>query len=573
MDLNSILSQLGTGSKDTVFLSVTPGVGLELIQLDISNCSVKNYSYRPLEYNESLREIANIEAFKNAVTELFAELHINLKSNVVLNLPMVLFGSKELPLLLADDAVLEALTSEVEQSYIFKRYEPVVSWVDASNSQSGDMRKLFYSAIQKNVVDDIKTALSELGIKLVGIEISLTSILKALAFSGLAEDEMRENFSWNLMVISQNGYSICSMIGKNIIEYYEEPLAIKSFEGDEIYNAINASVQITLMSYPANCLYVVSETDMVSAELLSKKIPFDGIVKFIDSNSFKKQDFIPVSLNILEDLSSKISLEAIGVASGNATNLPVKFNFMTSSKNELGEDPDESVHIPIGENGFDISPNAARNIAIGIAILIVIPALAIFLFLPVIQNKKQTQLDEINSKLEQTNSEIKKIEEEQNRANNFDVNSEIKKVLGYNRDKLISYSALGESVPQKLYITYFVAKDDGKVDIKGSATNVEDIYAFFRNIKDSLINTQLRLQKLEMKSKSVDDAVSIDPAAPSDYEFEITNMNAAELNTDDAKKSGDQNQQQQNNNNQQAQNQPNNTAASKPLLKIEKGNN
>ena len=296
MDLNNILSQLGVGSKDTVYLSVTPGVGLELIQLDTSSRTIKNYAYRPLEYNESLRELSDIEGFKNAVTELFAELKINIKSNVVLNLPMVLFGSKELPLLLADDAVTEALTSEVEQSYIFKRYEPVISWIDANNFQSGDMRKLFYSAVQKNVIDDIKNALTELGATLSGVEMSLTSILKALAFSGLAEEQMKENISWNLMLITQSGYSICSMIGKNIVDYYEEPLAIKSFEGDEIYNAINASAQITLMSYPANYLYVVSETDMVSAELLSKRLQTDGIVNFWENNSFKKQDALPVSL-------------------------------------------------------------------------------------------------------------------------------------------------------------------------------------------------------------------------------------------------------------------------------------
>ena len=548
MDLNNILSQLGAGSKETVYLSVTPGVGLELIQLDTSNRSVKNYAYRPLAYNESLREVSDMEEFKNAVSELFSELHINLKSNVILNLPMVLFGSKELPLLLADDAILEALTSEVEQSYIFKRYEPVVSWTDAGGAQSGDMRKLFYSAIQKNVIEDIKAALAELGIKLAGVEMSLTSILKALAFSGLADEQMKENFSWNLMLISQNGYSICSMIGKNIIDYYEEPLAIKSFEGDEIYNAINASVQITLMSYPANCLYVISETDMVSAELLSKRIPFDGIVKFLENNSFKKQDVIPVSLNVLEETASKISLEAIGIATGTNVNLPVKFNFMTGAKSEIIDDPDEPVHIPIGENGFDISPNAARNISVLIALLIVLPALALFLIVPMIQNKKQAQLDDINSRLEQTNAEIKRLEDEQNLANNFDVNAEIKKVLDFNREKLISYSALGEAVPKKLYITYFVAKDDSKIDIKGCATNVEDIYAFFRNMKDLLINVQLRLQKLEMKSKSVDEAVTIDPLSPSEYEFEITNMNATELaNIQKAQQADNKQSQQQNN--------------------------
>lgn len=570
MDLNSILSQLGVGSKDTVYLSVTPGVGLELIQLDTSSRTVKNYAYRPLEYNESLRELPDIEAFKNAVTELFAELKINIKSNVVLNLPMVLFGSKELPLLLADDAVTEALTSEVEQSYIFKRYEPVISWIDANNSQSGDMRKLFYSAVQKNTIDDIKNALTELGANLSGVEMSLTSILKALAFSGLAEEQMKENISWNLMLITQSGYSICSMIGKNIVDYYEEPLAIKSFEGDEIYNAINASAQITLMSYPANYLYVISETDMVSAELLSKRLQTDGIVNFWENNSFKKQDALPVSLEVLEETAHKISLEAIGIAVGSNVSMPVKFNFLSGSATEgVSDDPNEPVHVVLGTTEFDISPNAARNVAAAAAVVLLIPAVIAFMVVPMVAKQKQTLLDDVNAKLQQTDAEIKRLQEEQNKQNDFDVNAEIKKVLGNNRSKLMAYTALGESVPKKLWVTYFVAKDDGKFDIKGDSSNVEDIYLFFRNMKDSLISTKLRLHKLEMKTESVDEAVTIDPNQPTDYEFEITNMTDAELNPPPPP---DPNAQQQA---QQADEQKNKGGGllSKPLLNFGKSNN
>lgn len=568
MDLNSILSQLGVGSKDTVYLSVTPGIGLELIQLDIQSRTVKNYAYRPLEYNEALRELSDIEGFKNAVTELFNELKVPLKSSVVLNLPMVLFGSKELPLLLADDAVTEALTSEVEQSYIFKRYEPVISWTDASNSQSGDLRKLFYSAIQKNVIDDIKNALNELGITLAGIETSLTSILKALAFTGLAAEQMKDNVSWNLMLISQNGYSICSMIGKNIVDYYEEPLAIKSFEGDEIYNAINASAQITLMSYPANYLYVISETDMVSAELLSKRLQADGIINFWENNTFKKQDALPVSLEVLEETAHKISLEAIGVAVGNNVNLPIKFNFMSGSSSDgISDDPNEPVHVVLGSSEFDISPNAARNIAVAFAILILIPAIIAFLVVPMIANKKQALLDDVNSRLQQTDAEIKRLQEEQNKQNDFDVNAEIKKVLTDNRAKLMAYTALGEAVPKNLWVTYFVAKDDGKFDIKGDSSNVEDIYLFFRNMKDSLISTKLRLHKLEMKSDSVDDAVTIDPNQPTDYEFEVTNMTATELNPPPPP---DPNAQQQQQNQQAEENK--NSGVPKLLLNFGKDN-
>lgn len=531
MDLNSILSQLGMGQKESVYLSVTPGVGLELIQLDIQSRSVKNYAYRPLEYNESSRAIADMEAFKNAVTELFAELAIPQKSNIILNLPMVYFGNTTLSLILADDAISEALLSEVEQSYIFKRYDPVISWVDAGGTQAGDTRKLLYSAIQKNVIEDIKTALNELGYGLSGVEMSLTSVLKALAFSGLTEEQMKENVSWNLMLISPNGYSICSMVGKNIIDYYEEPLAIKSFEGDEIYNAISASAQITLMSYPANYLYIVSETDMVSAELLAKRLPVEGTVGYWENNSFKKQDVLPVSLEVLEDTAHKISLEAIGIAVGSAVNMPVKFNFLSANTGETSSDDlDTPVHVVLGSTEFDISPNAAKKIAALIAVIVLVPMLGIFLGVPAIESQKQKQLDDVNSRLEQTNAEIKKIQDAQNKSNDFDVNAEIKKVLGNNRSKLMAYTALGESVPKNLWVTYFVAKDDGKIDIKGESKNVEDIYLFFRNMKDSLINTQLRLHKLQMKSDSVDDAVSVDPSKPSDYEFEITNMTATELN-------------------------------------------
>ena len=72
-----------------------------------------------------------------------------------------------------------------------------------------------------------------------------------------------------------------------------------------------------------------------------------------------------------------------------------------------------------------------------------------------------------------------------------------------------------------------MTQDNGLVDIKGESTNVEDIYLFFKNMKDSLINTKLRLQKLDMKAASVDDIIS--SSEPSSYEFEITNMDQSQL--------------------------------------------
>ena len=257
---------------------------------------------------------------------------------------------------------------------------------------------------------------------------------------------------------------------------------------------------------------------------------FDGMINYYDNNDFKRDNPLPVSLEVLEDTAHKISLEAIGIAVGSAVSMPVKFNFLTKSTDSGVEDPNEPFHVELGSHEFDISPNAARNISVLISILLLIPVFAAYMIIPMIEKQKQTQLNDINSKLEQTNNEIKRIQEEQNKLNDFDANAEIKKVLGFNRSKLMAYTALGESVPKNLWITYFTAKDDGKIDIKGDSENVEDIYTFFKNMKDSLINTKLRLHKLEMKSNSVDEAVTIDPDTPNDYEFEITNMTDAEVN-------------------------------------------
>ena len=82
--LSKILSQFGSGgSKEYVYLSVTPGVGLEMCQIDVTTSpkSVKAYAVRELAYNETSKDIADYEVFKNAVSDMYDELKINPKCN------------------------------------------------------------------------------------------------------------------------------------------------------------------------------------------------------------------------------------------------------------------------------------------------------------------------------------------------------------------------------------------------------------------------------------------------------------------------------------------------------------
>lgn len=536
--LSKILSQFsGGGSKEYVFLSITPGVGLEMCQLDVTTSpkSVKAYAVRSLAYNETSKEIADYDAFKDAVLEMYEELNINPKCNVIINLPLVSMGTMNLPLILSDDQLLVSITSEVEQTYIFRRMEPTIAWQDVNVNQGTDSRKILYAALQSPVIENIRNALASLGSTLVNVDISVASYLRALDFTGLTTAQMQDNVTWNLMIVNSTGYSLVSLVGKTIVDYYEEPLAIKTFEGDDIYNAINSSAQITLMSYPANYLYIISETDMVSAELLASKIQGAGTIDFFENNTFKKHEVMPVSLDVLPDNVLKISMQVIGVAATNYSNFPLKFDFVKQSSSAkggggflAGSSTEAPIPITIGDKTFEITPSAATTLStILLAVIGGFMALLSFVLLPKIEADKQQALDSVTLKAQELDEQVSKLDQEQSSAGSFDLKGEVDIVLKNNRSKLMSYSAVGQSIPDTVWVTYFMAQGDGLVDIKGAATNVEDVYVFFKNMKDSLINTKLRLQKLEMQSGSVDDLLS--SSNSQNYEFEITNMTQDQL--------------------------------------------
>ena len=95
----------------------------------------------------------------------------------------------------------------------------------------------------------------------------------------------------------------------------------------------------------------------------------------------------------------------------------------------------------------------------------------------------------------------------------------------------MAYAALGESIPKDLYLTYFITGDDGLIAIKGCADTVEDVYVFFKNLKDSLVDSNLRVSNLGLRSGSLDKVVNetISPFDSAPYIFEITNMTDSQL--------------------------------------------
>lgn len=528
--LESFLAKLGASTKITVGVSISPTVGLEMIEIDRQTGIVKKYSNRPLEYDYAAREIKDLSKFQLMLEELFEELRIPKRSNILLSIPNVHFGIITLPLLLADDSVTNAIISEVEQSYIFKRNDPVVGWSEVYSNIDTENRTLVYTAMQKTFLDGIMEACKDIGCTVVGVENSFTSLLRAMSYTEVAQDQMQENITWNLMVIGQNSYSIISMVGLKIMDYYEEPLALKSFVDDEIYNAITASAQVTLTGLYANYLYIVSETDLVSAEVLAMKLNVEGTVKFLECNKYVQSEFVPTSLDILPNMSAKITPEVVGTAVTPFYESPLKLNLIKSEEELLGAVGAAPVpKINIGGLEVELTPSFVKRMALILAAILLLPILILFIALHnFILPKERTALETITQKVDQVNSSLSQYAT--NAQNNtFNLNTTMSQVSAGNKTQILYYMSLGVSVPNKLWITYYKSLEGGKVDIVGKSSNVESIYSFYKSIKQMVNNSDVKLYKLEVTADSIDDMIH-GSFSPKYYEFEITNMTEAELN-------------------------------------------
>ena len=537
--LEDFLSKLGASTRITVGVSVSPGVGLEMAEVDRLTGTVNKYGFKPLEYNSSTRDISNYEDFRIALEELFEELHIPKRSNIVLSIPNTHFGIISLPLLLTDEAINNAIISEVEQSYIFKRQEPLISWSEISSSSNSENRTLAYTAIQKDSLEQITEICEEIGCSIVAIENSYASLFRALNFIDVAKDQMKENVLWNLMLIMQNNYSIFSVSNKRISEYYEEPLALKSFVNDEIYNAIKTSAQLTLSSLPANYLFIVSETDMVSAEVLSMKMEFDGSITFLECNKFIQNELMPISLNVLPKLAMQITPEVIGAAVYQFNDFPLKFNL---AKKQDKQDSDflssleECPRINVGNLEVELTPAFIKKVTLIIGAIIIVPMLLLFLFLRnVVLPGEELKLTQTQTKIESLNDEIKKYKDKYAKKDEtFDLAVTIDKLVKQNKSKLTYYSALRLSVPNNLWITFYELKGDGKVDIQGQSESVRSIYIFYKTLKQLVNNSDVKLFKLEVAKDSLNNIISSNNVKL--YSFEITNMSETELTPSDINK-------------------------------------
>ena len=527
-NMESLLSKMGASTKKTVAVSVSQNIGIEMLEIDNIAGVVTKYAIRELAYDSANRKIESYSRFAEQIKQIFDEFGISYNSNVVLSLPNIYFGLIEMPNILHGEAVRNVILSEVEQSYIFKSNEPLVSWHNLFDPKKDKNKpnSIIYSAIQKEVIDGILDACQEIGCQFLTIENSLLSIMRGLSFLDYSKDYIKDDLPWQLLVVDATSFSVTTMVGATPINYFEEPLAMKAFEEGEIYKSIASAANDVLnnKSYGSVGLFIVSQTDFVSGEILRNEINTSQPIEVIECNKYSSNILYPVAFDISGELAEQISLAAIGTAALSFYPYPISLNYIKENIEELQQIDDQigNIKINIGNLELSITRDTIRKLALICAGVMLVPLALVYLLIgQLILPKEEEKSNQLAKSIESVNQEIQGLTQT-GQNTQFDIKTAAKKSVNQNKTLLLRYSVIGEVLPKNLWVTHIEEKNSD-LYISGVSTSTHVIYEFYANLKKVLNNQTLILSKLQFSNESLDKYIANSgKISDSMYIFEIT---------------------------------------------------
>lgn len=510
-------------------VSVTPEIGLEVAEIDFDTKTVLKYASKPLDYNINSRQIADMDIFKETLQDLFMELDVSKNAQVILSIPAVTFRVAEFPAMMDEVETTNAITESLLATTFFENEEPCFSAAKLPTS-SMQFNKIMYTAAQHNVISEIVMSIKDLGYKIYAIDTSVSSVFNALNYVGRLSS-IEPDTSWVLMLIDNFSARVIPMIGYSAIDVYEERISIGEVLGDaENYSTVLSAVQPILKNTPSKYLYVVSKTNIISAEILAGRLQYNAPIIHQEANSFSREAFIEVSPSVEPDAANKISLDVIGAAIRREFEQYKSANLNLYNKS-LGDLylMDQPPEITIGGKTIVLSNENLVKAFIALFIIVVLIIIPVFFILLSAIGNKSNELDDINHQIStiqaflDANKDIS--------SDNFDEGDEIRAGLVHNKSIYSYYTIVGTEIPKKLWLTHLKLGD--KTTIEGQADNLESIYSFYRSIKDYDSETDIKLQKLGLASKSKNtltndngdfDTESVLTSLNADfYEFRISN--------------------------------------------------
>ena len=531
--------------KNIVGVSVSPELGLEVAQIDFVSRTVLKYGCKPLVYDNARREIADMDLFKDTLQDLFAELDIPKGSEVAITLPAITFRVVDYPASLDSTQITNAIEEDLVNHPIFQNNEPCISATKLPNSTI-QFNKIAYTASQKTMLIEIAMQIKELGYRLTNIDTSVNATLNSLIYNERVN--VAPDASWVLVLVENNCCRIIPMQGRNYVDCFEERISIGEVLGDaENYATVVNAVNPIIKNLPSMCLYVVSKTNVISAEVLASKLIYNAQIVHQEANNFAKAPFLEIGPLVDETIANSISLDVIGAA----INEPFKqysnahINLFNSSLGDVYILEQPPV-VKIGEREFVLSMENMVKLAILFALIILVPVVGITLYVNKTTTDKKAELSALNTKI----SDIDKFLADNKNVSSelFDEGDEIRIGLEHNKNIYSYYTIVGTEIPKKLWLTHLKLGD--KTTIEGQADNLESVYSFFRSIKDYDPDSKIKLQKLGLASKS-----SVQLLEGEDGEFDtdsiLTSLNADfyEFNISDDTSANNKGQNDNNNSN------------------------
>jgi hypothetical protein len=353
------------------------------------------------------------------------------------------------------------------------------------------------------------------------------------------------------------------------MDCYEEKISIGEVLGDaENYATIVNTISPILKNLPSQCLYVLSKTNIINAELLATKLTYKGQIIHQNANIFASAPYIEVSSDIEDKVAKLISLDVIGAAINRDFSpfSTAPFNLFNSSLGDvyLLEQPPV---IQIGTLEIVLSMENMKIASIAFAIIAIVGLIIAIFVLNGMITPKEEQLDTIKT-------EISSIDEFLNQNKNisqdvFDEGEQINMGLTHNKNIYSYLTIVGTEIPKKLWLTSLQLGQ--YTTIEGQADNLESIYSFYRNIKDYNPESAIKLQKLGFAKKAKLSDLSSDKNLDNDslltsinadfYEFRISD--APEVKVDEDKNEGEE----ENSNNGDDNNRTNKNSAKKQSSK------
>ena len=507
-------------NKQIVGVSITPNHGVEVAVLDKKEPVVVKYGSRHLEYNFATREIQDYDTFKAIIIDLFKELDISLKSSVYLTLPNVHLDFETLPLIIGDEAISNAILSKAEDSYIFKRIEPISAWTDIVTNSQTDKRVIAYTSFQETAITQIRDIFSELGAELVGIESAYSATIRGLYFTDTIDLEEDENVNWNLLLVNSNSYALFSMQGTKLIDYTEVPLAIKSFSTEEAYQAISTSVSQILPNFPAKKIIIVSQSDEICAEVLRTQVTFDDEIIVHDSNKYAKAAPITTDSSIMETEAAAMTYAVIGALATDHLEERILDLNLLSTVPTLG---DAYFVFQIKDKTIVVNQELVRKAFLYIAGVLVVIFAVIYGLIYLITMGLNKQTGNYQTKISSTQQEIQAIT---GTDGVVDIETLVTRIIDLNKTAINFYDSIATDIPQSVWLQYYYNKDGDKVALEGVSANIADIYNYYKSLKVISPQSSIKLNRLQILTEVSGD--EYDLAAPDlgsrYYDFEISNV-------------------------------------------------